>query len=112
MQFFGKRPFYDPRRLPKKFFEAFVPWLTDSTRPLERGMQRGRARDGPTPTEELFALIRSAAALFAADLEVGSELALTGRGEPHDDGCDRSTLAVTMARLRPGQSRSPAVSEG
>ena len=110
MQFFGKRPFYDPRRLPKKFFEAFVPWLTDSTRPLERGQRARKA--GPTPTEELFALIRSAAALFAADLEIGSELALTGRGEPHDDGCDRSTLAVTMARLRPGPLQSPAVFEG
>ena len=88
-----------------------MPWLTDSTRPLERVMQRAR-RAGPTPTEELFALIRSAAALFAADLEVGSELALTGRGEPHDDGCDRSTLAVTMARLMPGQGRSPAVLKG
>ena len=94
LQFFGKRPFYDPRRLPKKFFEAFVPWLTDSTRPLERGMQRARVRAGPTPTEELFALIRSAAALFAADLEVGEGPAAALRGD-----CERALHEALRLRL-------------
>ena len=54
---------------------------------------------------------RSAAALFASDMEVGSELALTGHGEPHD-GCDQSTLAVTMARLKSRPIQSPLLSEG
>lgn len=107
LQFFGKKPFFDPRKLPEKFFETFVPWLTDSTRPLERGSRRQRARTGPTPTAELFSLIRSAAALFASDMEIGSELALTGHGEPHG-GCDQSTLAVSMARMKSG----PVLSEG
>ena len=59
-QFFGKRPFFDPRKLPAKFFETFVVWLTDSTLPLERGSRRQRTRTGPAPTEELFSLIRDA----------------------------------------------------
>ena len=112
LQFFEKKPFFDPRELPEKFFETFVPWLTDSTRPLERDSRRRqhRRRTGPTPTEELFSLIQSAAALFASDLDVDSELVHTGRGEPHD-GCDQSTLAVTLARLKSGPVHSPSLSE-
>ena len=54
---------------------------------------------------------RSAAALFASDMEIGSELALTGHGEPHD-GCDQSTLAVSLARLKSKPIQSPSLSEG
>ena len=125
-QFFGKRPYFDPEKLPKQFFESFVPWLTDSTRPFGRRRSSRRQNAGPTaeqrsltPTAELFSLIRSAAALFASDLEMGSELVVTGNGgrstggaEPRGTGCDQSTLAVSMARLKPSRAQYSSLSKG